>query len=37
VESFKAYIAKKTEFDCYYKVKRDTYSSNVIVHIEDIH
>ncbi len=37
VESFKAYINQKTELDCYYKVKRDTYSSNVIIHIEDIH
>ncbi len=37
VESFKSFIAKKNELDCYYKVKRDTYSSKVIVHIEDIH
>ena len=37
VDSFKSYIAKKNEFDCYYKVKRDTYSSNLIVHIVDIH
>ena len=37
VESFKSYISLKNDFDCYYKVKRDTYSSQVIVHIEDIH
>ena len=37
VGSFKSYISLKNDFDCYYKIKRDTYSSQVIVHIEDIH
>ena len=37
VIKFKEYISKKDTFNCFYKVKRDTYSSNVIAHIEDIH
>ena len=36
-EDLKFYIDKKTNFDCYFKVKKDTYSNKTIMHIEDIH
>ena len=36
-EDLKFYIDKKTNFDCYFKVKKDTYSNKTVMHIEDIH
>ena len=36
-EDLKFYIDKKTNFDCYFKVKKDTYSNKTVIHIEDIH
>ena len=36
-EDLKFYIDKKTNFDCYFKVKKDTYSNKKVMHIEDIH
>ena len=36
-EDLKSYLAKKPNFDCYFKVKKDTYSSKTVMHLEDIH
>jgi len=36
-EDLKFYINKKSNFDCYFKVKKDTYSNKTVMHIEDIH
>ena len=36
-EDLKFYIDKKANFDCYFKVKKDTYSNKTVMHIEDIH
>ena len=36
-EDLKFYIDKKSNFDCYFKVKKDTYSNKTVMHIEDIH
>ena len=36
-EDLKSYLLKKPNFDCYFKVKKDTYSSKIVMHLEDIH
>jgi single-stranded-DNA-specific exonuclease len=36
-QDLKGYLSSKDEFDCYFKVKKDTYSSKTIIHLEDIH
>jgi hypothetical protein len=36
-QELKSYLSSKVDFDCYFKVKKDTYSSNTIIHLEDIH
>ena len=36
-EDLKFYIDNKSNFDCYFKVKKDTYSNKTVMHIEDIH
>ena len=36
-EDLKFYIVNKSNFDCYFKVKKDTYSNKTVMHIEDIH
>lgn len=36
-EDLKFYLDKKSNFDCYFKVKKDTYSNKTVMHIEDIH
>ncbi len=36
-QDLKGYLSTKDEFDCYFKVKKDTYSSKTIIHLEDIH
>ena len=33
----KNYLSNKPEFNCYFKVKKDTYSEKTIIHLEDIH
>ncbi len=36
-KELKNYLANKPEFNCYFKVKKDTYSEKTIIHLEDIH
>ena len=36
-EDLKSYLAKKPNFDCYFKVKKDTYSNKIVMDLEDIH
>ena len=31
------YLSNKSHFDCYFKVKKDSYSNNTVIHLEDIH
>jgi len=31
------YISNKSHFDCYFKVKKDSYSNDTVIHLEDIH
>ena len=33
----KNYLSNKSHFDCYFKVKKDTYSNDTVIHLEDIH
>ena len=33
----KNYLANRSEFNCYFKVKKDPYSDKTIIHLEDIH
>ena len=36
-KELKNYLSNKPEFNCYFKVKKDTYSEKTIIHLEDIH
>jgi len=36
-EDLKVYLGKKSNFDCYFKVKKDSYSNKTVMHLEDIH
>ena len=36
-EDLKFYLGKKSNFDCYFKVKKDSYSNKTVIHLEDIH
>ena len=36
-QSKKLPIEKVPNFDCYFKVKKDTYSNKTVIHLEDIH
>ena len=31
------YMSNKSHFDCYFKVKKDSYSNDTVIHLEDIH
>ena len=37
IREFKNYISQKNEFDCFFKVKKDSYSNKTVIHLEDIH
>ena len=37
VNELKDYLSRNSNFDCYFKVKKDTYSNKTIIHLEDIH
>ena len=36
-EDLKFYLGKKSNFDCFFKVKKDSYSNKTVIHLEDIH
>tara|TARA_B100000965_G_scaffold112024_1_gene92479 strand:- start:30 stop:1718 length:1689 start_codon:yes stop_codon:yes gene_type:complete len=37
INDLKEYLSKNSNFDCYFKVKKDTYSDKTVIHLEDIH
>ncbi len=37
VNDLNDYLTKNSNFDCYFKVKKDSYSNKTVMHLEDIH
>ncbi len=37
IEKLKSYLSRSSNFDCYFKVKKDSYSNKTVIHLEDIH
>jgi len=37
IDQLKSYLSQSSNFDCYFKVKKDTYSNKTVIHLEDIH
>ena len=37
IEQLKSYLSRSSSFDCYFKVKKDSYSNKTVIHLEDIH
>ena len=37
IDQLKSHLSQSSNFDCYFKVKKDSYSNNTVIHLEDIH
>ncbi len=37
ISNLKNYLSSDSNFDCYFKVKKDNYSNKTVIHLEDIH
>ncbi len=37
INKLKDYLSQNSNFDCYFKVKKDSYSNKTVIHLEDIH